>query len=66
MSEGGGYHKVTLSQINSYDAWNKSWIIQYDVFAHRIDISKCQGHLEIPPSESDLPEPQVWAPATQL
>lgn len=33
MSEGGGYHKVTLSQINSYDAWNKSWIIQYDVFA---------------------------------
>lgn len=62
MSEGGGYHKVTLSQINSYDAWNKSWIIQYDVFAQ----VTCQGHLEIPPSESDLPEPQVWAPATQL
>lgn len=33
MFEGGGYHKLTLSQINSYDAWNKSLIIQYDVFA---------------------------------
>lgn len=31
-----------------------------------MSLLRCQVDLEIPPSESDLPEPQVSAPATQL